>query len=202
MKTCKQCEADFEVTKNDLDFYNKMGVPEPVECFDCMRRLRLSFRNERVFYSRKCDMCKKDIISVYRSDSPLKVYCNKCWWSDDNDTSIYGRDYDFSRSFFEQIQELQRALHWETAFSLQPYLHYKLLILISFFSFVFNYRKIDVNALMIWIIFFIFSLSALRNIVFFAFAAYFVFLSNFQFSGGQSHTSYHFHQKNIHLLLF
>jgi tetratricopeptide (TPR) repeat protein len=86
-----------------------------------------------------------------------------------------------SNIFFSQIQELQRTLRWETALTTQPYFPYKLLILVSLGSFLFNYRKIDVNALIVWIVLLVFSLSALRNIVFFAFASYFAFLSNFQY---------------------
>jgi hypothetical protein len=38
------------------------------------------------------------------------VYCNKCWWSDAWDPYQYGQDFDFSRSFFEQFQELQQKV--------------------------------------------------------------------------------------------
>lgn len=86
-----------------------------------------------------------------------------------------------SKIFFDQIQELQRPFGWHTLWSWQPYFPYRLLILISALSFVCNRRKIDVSALLLWFIFLLFSLSALRNIVFFAFAAYFAFLANFQY---------------------
>jgi len=86
-----------------------------------------------------------------------------------------------SKVFFRQIQELQRPFRWDNILSWQPYLHYKLLILISTLSFIFNRRKIDLNIFFIWAIFFIFSLGALRNIAFFAFTAYFTFLANFQY---------------------
>ena len=86
-----------------------------------------------------------------------------------------------SKIFFNEIQELQRPLAWDSLFSPQPYLPYKLLILISFLSFVLNYRKIDVQAVMLWAVFLVFSLIAVRNIVFFAFTAYFVVLANLQF---------------------
>ena len=45
-------------------------------------------------------------------------------------------------------------------------------------SFIFNRRRIDISALLFWIIFLIFSLSATRNTPFFAFAAYLVFITN------------------------
>jgi len=63
-------------------------------------------------YSRKCDLCKKSIISIYSPDSGLTVYCNKCWWSDKWDSKSYGVDYDFSRPFFTQFRELiQKVPH-------------------------------------------------------------------------------------------
>src|SRR6185295_14940235 len=35
------------------------------------------------------------------------VYCSDCWWSDRWDPLSYGRDFDFSRPFFDQFRELQ-----------------------------------------------------------------------------------------------
>ncbi|MCK5260188.1 MAG: hypothetical protein KAJ70_03920 [Candidatus Omnitrophica bacterium] len=86
-----------------------------------------------------------------------------------------------SKVFFDQIQELQRPFTWDNLLIWQQYFQYKLLIVISFLSFVFNRRKIDMTALLLWLVFFLFSLFALRNIVFFSFAAYFAFLANFQY---------------------
>lgn len=67
---------------------------------------RMLFRNERNFYKRKCDLCGKSIIAVYSPDISFPVYCVKCWWSDKWDPHKYGRDFDFSRPFFEQFKEL------------------------------------------------------------------------------------------------
>ena len=67
----------------------------------------MAWRNDFNFYSRACSMCKKPIISLYAADQKFPVYCNKCWWSDAWDPMDYGRDYDFSRPFFEQFIELQ-----------------------------------------------------------------------------------------------
>lgn len=43
---------------------------------------------------------------MYAPDAPYTVYCPKCWWSDKWDARDYGRDYDFSRPFFGQFNEL------------------------------------------------------------------------------------------------
>lgn len=43
---------------------------------------------------------------MYAPEAPYEVYCPPCWWSDNWDSLDYGRDYDFSRPFFEQFNEL------------------------------------------------------------------------------------------------
>ena len=79
--------------------------------------------------------------------------------------------------FFKHITELQRPIAWNTLFTLQ-YLPYKMLILFSALSFVFNRRRVDVSVVLVWIVFLLFSLTAIRNMVFFAVAAYLVFAVN------------------------
>ncbi|MCR4336463.1 MAG: glycosyltransferase family 39 protein, partial [Candidatus Omnitrophica bacterium] len=83
-----------------------------------------------------------------------------------------------SKIFFQKIVELKPPITWGNIFSAENYPFYKLLILLSFISFVFNRRKIDIGVLLFWLLFLFFSLGAVRNIVFFAFAAYLAFLSN------------------------
>lgn len=83
-----------------------------------------------------------------------------------------------SKIFFEKIIELKRPITWNTLFSMAHYPYYKLLIVLSFVSFVFNRRKIDIGVLMFWAAFLVFSLSAIRNLIFFAFAAYLAFVTN------------------------
>lgn len=48
------------------------------------------------------------MITIYKPESPLTVYCQTCWWSDKWDPATYEKEYDFSRSFFEQFAELSR----------------------------------------------------------------------------------------------
>ncbi|NUJ98295.1 hypothetical protein HGA92_06015, partial [Candidatus Gracilibacteria bacterium] len=84
----------------------KYLIPPPTLCPDCRQQRRLSFRNERKLYKRKCDASGKEIISIYSPDKPYKVYNQDFWWSDGWDALDYGRDFDFSKSFFEQFHEL------------------------------------------------------------------------------------------------
>lgn len=103
---CKISGQDFLIDDQDQAYYKRIAVPLPTLSPNERQRRRMSFRNERNLYHRKCDLCSKQIISVYRSESPYTVYCNSCWWSDKWDPLSYGQAIDFSRPFFEQFQEL------------------------------------------------------------------------------------------------
>jgi hypothetical protein len=119
IKSCLKCADKFEVTADDLKFYDqispvfggkKFAVPAPSLCPDCRQRRRLAWRNERTLYSRKCDATGKDIISVFSPDKNLLVFENDYWYGDEWDAKSYGRDFDFSRPFFEQFAELLAAV--------------------------------------------------------------------------------------------
>lgn len=114
-KNCEKCSIEFEITDEDLKFYDKVSpvfggkkyaIPAPTLCPDCRCQRRFAFRNERNLYKRKCDLSGKDIISVYPSDSKFKVYEQNEWWGDKWDALDYGVDFDFGKSFFEQFADL------------------------------------------------------------------------------------------------
>lgn len=116
-KICKHCNTNFEITDKDMEFYEKVSpifvwkkysIPDPNLCPDCRQQRRLNFRNERKLYKRKCDATGKDIISIYSPDKVYKVYDNDYWCSDKWDPIDYWRDFDFSKSFFEQFDELEK----------------------------------------------------------------------------------------------
>ena len=98
------------IESEDFDFYEKMKVPSPTWCWRCRFPRRLAWRNERSLYKRTCSLCNKSMISMFKPEAPFPVYCHECWWSDKWDSSKYGRDYDFSKSFFEQFASLQREV--------------------------------------------------------------------------------------------
>lgn len=115
LNVCSQCESSFEITPEDLSFYEKVSpifdgrkylLPLPKMCPTCRQQRRLAFRNERKLYNRKSDLSGKNIISIYSPDKPYKVYDQEEWWSDAWNAMDYGRDYDFNRSFEDQFREL------------------------------------------------------------------------------------------------
>jgi hypothetical protein len=109
-RTCQNCKISFDIEPDDFAFYEKIAVPPPTFCPDCRRQRRFSFRNERTLYKRSCDLCHKDIISLYPADAPFPVYCNPCWYSDKWDPEAFGIDYDPSKTFFAQFHDLLKRV--------------------------------------------------------------------------------------------
>ncbi|MDD5770159.1 MAG: hypothetical protein PHE25_04260 [Candidatus Gracilibacteria bacterium] len=115
IKTCRHCNSSFEITDKDLEFYEKISpsfggkkynISSPTLCPDCRFQNRQSFLNCRNLYKRTCDYSGKEIISNYSPDKPYKVYDPKIWFSDKFDSIVYGKDFEFNKSFFNQYNEL------------------------------------------------------------------------------------------------
>jgi hypothetical protein len=66
---------------------------------------RLAWRNEWKLF-RKRDVHGKEIFSMFHENSPVKILDTNEWYSDDWDPMAFGKDYDFSRPFFEQFKDL------------------------------------------------------------------------------------------------
>ncbi len=104
---CTRCKTSFDISDDDLSFYQKMQVPVPIECPDCRFKCRALFRNETTLYSgRKCDLCQKSIVTMYNPKSPYKVYCHGCFYSEKWNPKQYAMEYDYNRPFYDQLKEL------------------------------------------------------------------------------------------------
>lgn len=121
MKNCKQCKSQFKVSDKDKAFYDKVSpiiagkkfsIPDPTMCPDCRMQRRMVWRNERNLYRRKCDATGQSIISWIAPDKPHIAYKKDEWWSDKWDAQDFGRDFDFSRPFFDQLDELIKEVPW------------------------------------------------------------------------------------------
>ena len=109
-KNCQNCKQNFVIELDDFSFYEKIKVPPPTFCPECRYIRRLLDRNEYNLYKRKCDATGNDIISIYRPDAPFPVYEQEYWKSDKFDAMKYGHDFDFTRSFFDQYEDLRRKV--------------------------------------------------------------------------------------------
>ena len=105
-QTCTVSGQEFETPESRLQFYKKMEVPVPTICPEEQMRQLMSWRNEMKLYQRSCSKSGKKIISAYHSQTPFPVYDNQLWWGDEWDPLSYGKDFNFSRPFFDQFQEL------------------------------------------------------------------------------------------------
>lgn len=113
--SCDRCSEKFAITTQEQEFYQKIvpvfdnerfDIPLPASCPRCRRQRRHAFRNERNLYQRSCDLCHKEIVSIYHKNKNFTVYCPECFWSDRWDPMSYGRNFDFSQPFFPQIADL------------------------------------------------------------------------------------------------
>ncbi|MFH1670933.1 MAG: hypothetical protein ABIA92_05120 [Patescibacteria group bacterium] len=118
-KTCTSCGSSFEITSRDEKFFESVSptfnnktelISPPTLCTDCRLQRRLAHRNEKSLYNRKCDLTGKEIISIHPPDNGYVIYEKNEWWGDKWDPFEYGRDFDFSRTFFEQFKELQQTV--------------------------------------------------------------------------------------------
>ena len=100
IKICQNCKKDFRVEPEDFNFYEKIKVPPPTFCPECRLIRRIAWRNERVLYKSVCELCKKNVISMYDPKNDLIVYCDKCWWGDNWNIKNFSSSYDFNVPFF------------------------------------------------------------------------------------------------------
>lgn len=119
IQKCLVHGEDFVITDEDQNFYKtivpkfqnvQFAIPIPKICPEERKRRRLSWRNLRNLYRRKCDFCRQSIITTFSSKYTSPVYCNEDWWSDKWDPLDYGMDFHFEKPFFEQFYELMKCV--------------------------------------------------------------------------------------------
>jgi hypothetical protein len=114
-KICRVSWVEFPIYQSDLDFYEKISptfagqkfaIPTPTLCPEERQRRRLTFRNERNLYKRKCDFSGEQIISNYSPDKDYIVYSHKNWWSDVWNDADYALPIDETISFSTHYNQL------------------------------------------------------------------------------------------------
>ena len=111
-KMCQNCKKNFILTPQDIGLLEKMRLPAPSFCAHCAMVDRMLWRNDHVLYKHPNNFpnASGELVSIYSPQSDVTVYDSKSWWGDGWDAFSYGKEYDFSRSFFEQFSELVRAV--------------------------------------------------------------------------------------------
>lgn len=141
----------------------KRHVPLPYEWNQVGRLTDNEYKNLKLMLVVVLGVCFINPYGVQGAIYPLQVLFHSA-----SDTKI----------FFQYITELQPPFTKNFIAELSENIHYKALIVLSMVSFLLNRRKIDISVLFVWIVFLGFSLVAIRNMVFFACAAYLVILVN------------------------
>ncbi len=118
--SCQNCKTTFDLTDQDVTFYKTMSVPPPTFCPNCRFQRRMAHINTRSLYPRVLKEEEKPTISMYAPEKDYNIVEDKDWWSDKYDFFAYGRDYDFSQSFFAQFHKLWKEVplaHLQRSFS-------------------------------------------------------------------------------------
>jgi hypothetical protein len=87
---CNNCKKNFRITKSELDFYKRMGLPLPHKDFECRHQERMSKRNPRALWHRSCmcelknhvhgeKKCPNEFETAYSPDRREIVYCETCY---------------------------------------------------------------------------------------------------------------------------
>ncbi len=114
-RICPVSGRSFVIDDVDRAFYERISptvgnhrltIPPPTLAPEERLRRRLAIRNERFLYRAKCAKTGNPIVSAYSPDKDLKVVSRDTWLSLDN--RELGREFDFSRPFFDQFAELTR----------------------------------------------------------------------------------------------
>ncbi len=118
-KTCRECEANFVVSLEQLTFLEKISpiisgrgysIPAPTLCPSCRLWRRLVWRNEGYVTSHASSFSRRPIFSSYFGKRSFPVVSCEEWWSDSWDSIDAGREYDFNETFFSQWRELRSAV--------------------------------------------------------------------------------------------
>lgn len=107
---CSCCGNDFNLEAGEIGRLGALGLPLHDWCLNCRLQLRLTFSNHHRFFAGTCAISGQPIESIYPPDSSLKIAASQLWWADGAIGFAGGRDFDFSRRFFEQFRELSLDL--------------------------------------------------------------------------------------------
>jgi len=78
---CSDCKKNFRITSAELNFYKRMHIPLPHKDFECRHKERMSKRNPRKLWHRKCmkSGCNNEFETAYSPERTEIVYCEQCY---------------------------------------------------------------------------------------------------------------------------
>jgi hypothetical protein len=109
-KICEHCKQNFTISEEELSLYEKVGIELPTLCFFCRVKIHLSFWMFGKFRKGVSALSGDSLITVLPENSRYPIYTLAEWYSDQWDPMDFGMDYDSTKSFFEQLQNLQEKI--------------------------------------------------------------------------------------------
>jgi hypothetical protein len=78
---CVTCGRNYKLIQKEINFYKRMHLPLPQECFNCRHARRMAMRNLRNLWAGVCSNCAKHIETSYAPESQkeFKIYCETCY---------------------------------------------------------------------------------------------------------------------------
>ncbi len=119
-QACKNCATPFECSSLDLDFLKRISptidgetyeIPAPSLCPSCRLQRRLAHRNQIYVSLLRSETTTQRLFTMYFGSPPFPIISNQEWWDEIGwSPEQHGRDFDFSRPFFEQWAELRDSV--------------------------------------------------------------------------------------------
>lgn len=109
---CKITGKEFVISDQEEAFCEEHRIPLPTVCQIERLRQTCAMLSSVHLYPTTCALTHKPILTFIPPHKNLVVYDIDAWMSDDWDALEYGRDFDFSRPFFEQMLELAKQAPW------------------------------------------------------------------------------------------
>ena len=76
---CTCCGKNYRIIPQELQFYQRAGVPLPQQCSDCRHYAQVAQRTPAQLYSRTCSACTTAILTCYAPDRAEQVLCEQCY---------------------------------------------------------------------------------------------------------------------------
>ncbi|EKD76709.1 MAG: hypothetical protein ACD_43C00015G0002 [uncultured bacterium] len=88
--TCLQCQKNYKLIAQELDFYKQQGITLPINCPDCRHQNRMRYRSPYKLWPRQCmcqqanhnhggQICTEQFETAYAPDRPELIYCSECF---------------------------------------------------------------------------------------------------------------------------
>lgn len=106
-RNCQNCKSQFTIEPEDFNFYGRLDMPAPDLCPYCRWKHLLAFWVFGRFRKTTSALSGKTIITTFPESIKFPLYSRDEFVSDAWDPITYGIDYDSSKTFFNQFQELQ-----------------------------------------------------------------------------------------------